>query len=78
MPTVLPEGPCRFYFVSADTAEPAHIHVWRNEGFAKFWLNPAFLQNIGNLGSRELRRIRQIVEQRQSEFLEAWNDYFDH
>lgn len=77
MPTVLREGPYRFYFVSADRVEPPHIHVRRDDGFAKFWLNPVALQNSGNLGSRELRRIHRIVERRRSEFLEAWYDYFD-
>ena len=78
MPTVLREGPYRFYFVSGDRIEPPHIHVRRDNGFAKLWLDPVVLQTSGNLGSRELRRIHRIVERHQTAFLEAWYDYFDH
>lgn len=40
MPTVLRDGPYRFYFVSSDRDEPSHIHVRTHSGFAKFWLDP--------------------------------------
>ena len=77
MPTVLREGSYRFYFVSVDRYEPLHIHVRRDNGFAKFWLDPVELQSSGNFSRRELRRILWIVEQNQARFLEEWNDYFD-
>ena len=78
MPTVLRDGPYRFYFLSGDRVEPPHIHVRRDNGFAKFWLNPVTLQDSGNFGNKELRRIRRIIEQNQATFLEVWDDYFDH
>ena len=65
MPTILREGPFRFYFVSGDRGEPPHVHIGRDNGFAKFWLDPV-----------ELRRIRGIVERNQTLFLEAWYDHF--
>ena len=77
VPTILREGPYQFYFVSADGVEPPHIHVRRDNGFAKFWLNPVELQTSGNLRRPEIRRIHRIVEQNQSLFLEEWNDYFN-
>jgi hypothetical protein len=40
MPTVLRSGPYRFFFYSADGAEPPHIHVERDDNTAKFWLRP--------------------------------------
>ena len=77
MPTILRNGPYRFYFVAGDRVEPPHVHVRRDRDLAKFWLNPVSLQNGGNFSSREIRRIRRIVEQHQDTFLEAWYGYFN-
>ena len=77
MPVFLRAGPYRFYVVSADRAEPPHIHVRRDAGFAKFWLDPVELHYSGNFSAADIRRIRRIVEQHQSEFLEAWHGYFN-
>ncbi|MYC62894.1 MAG: DUF4160 domain-containing protein [Caldilineaceae bacterium SB0661_bin_34] len=77
MPTILREGPYRFYFVSADRYEPPHIHVRHDNGFAKFWLDPVELQSSGNFSRPELRRILQIIGQNQARFLEEWNGYCD-
>ena len=77
MPTVLREGPYRFYFLSSDRTEPPHVHVKRDNGFAKFWLNPVQLQKSDNFTARERRIIHRMVEQNQAAFLEAWYDYFD-
>ncbi len=47
-PTVLREGPYRFYFVSHDLREPLHVHIDRDACSAKFWLNPvALTYNLG-------------------------------
>jgi hypothetical protein len=40
MPTVLRIGPFRFFFYAGDGNEPAHVHVERDDGEAKFWLEP--------------------------------------
>jgi hypothetical protein len=76
MPTILRGGPYRFYFVSGDRDEPPHVHVQRDDGFAKFWLRPVELQSSGNIGRAEVRNIQRIIERNQTAFLEAWNDYF--
>lgn len=47
MPTVLREGPYRFFFSSLDYGEPPHIHVRRENKVAKFWLDPVTLQKAG-------------------------------
>jgi hypothetical protein len=76
MPTILREGPYRFYFYSHEPNEPPHVHVDRDDLSAKFWLEPAELaQNFG-YSAREARRIESIVTEHQDEFLEAWNEYF--
>lgn len=76
MPTILRRGPYRFYFRSVDGVEPPHIHVRRDNRFAKFWLNPVRLQNGGSFSQRDLRAIHRIIENYQDSLLEAWNDYF--
>ena len=76
MPTILREGPYRFYFYSHEPNEPPHVHVDRDSSSSKFWLNPVGLAR--NLGFRasELRRIERMIAEHQTEFLEAWNGYF--
>jgi Domain of unknown function (DUF4160) len=76
MPTILKEGPYRFYFYSHEPNEPPHIHVDRDDLSAKFWVEPVNLaQNFG-YSAREVRRIESLVTRYRIEFLEAWNEYF--
>jgi hypothetical protein len=75
-PTVLRSGPYRFHFYSHDGAEPAHVHVDRDNCSAKFWLNPvALAYNLG-YGAFELRTIERIIHQNQVMLIRRWNDYF--
>ena len=76
MPTVLRVGPYRFFFYSADGAEPAHVHVERDENTAKFWLDPVRLQDSGGFARVEIRRLRGIVEQNAEALLRSWNEFF--
>ncbi|MGD1156950.1 MAG: DUF4160 domain-containing protein [Terriglobia bacterium] len=50
MPTVLREGPYRFFFYSAVAAEPPHNHVERDVSKAKLWLDPTRLENDRGFG----------------------------
>lgn len=76
MPTVFYDGPYAFRFYSADSVEPPHIHVQRDRDSAKFWLDPVRLAKNWGFAPHELRKVRQLVEARQTELLEAWYDYF--
>jgi len=73
VPTVLRDGPYRFYWFSHEPGEPPHVHVDRDDCSAKFWLEPVGL--VRNLGFAvaELRRLRKTVEMNQHTFLEAWH-----
>ena len=77
MPSVLREGPYRFFFYTADRVEPPHIHVERDSRVAKFWLNPVSIQDTGRMSSRELRRIERIILDNQDLIMEAWNTRFN-
>ncbi len=76
MPTLVREGPYRFYFHSHEPNEPPHVHVDRDADSAKFWLTPVAL--AANYGFRpvELRRIETLVERYATMFLEAWDERF--
>jgi hypothetical protein len=54
--------------------EPPHIHV---ENAGKFWLQPVELAWAVGYNSRELRQLRELVEENVVEFLEKWHEHFD-
>jgi len=76
MPTVLREGPYRFFFYASDGGEPPHIHVERENMVAKFWLSPVRLARSGDFGRAEINRVQSIVTKNRDKLLEAWNEFF--
>ncbi len=76
MPTVLRSGPYRFFFYAGDRDEPAHVHVERDDGEAKFWLEPIRLEHSYGFRSKEIHRIHRLVEEHQQQFLESWDEFF--
>ena len=76
MPTVLRDGPYRFYFYSHEPNEPPHIHIDRDNLTAKFWLESIELANNIGFPDREVKKIEAIVRENQTLFLETWNEYF--
>ena len=76
MPTVLREGPYRFFFYASDRGEPSHIHVQRERMVAKFWLSPVRLASNGDFGRAEINHLQRIVTDHRVEFQEAWDDFF--
>lgn len=76
MPTVLKIGPHRFYFFSREGQEPPHIHVETADNAAKFWLSPVELVWVVGYNSKELRKVRELVEERTPFFLEKWHEHF--
>ena len=77
MPTVLREGPYRLFFYAHDGGEPPHVHVRCEDRVGKFWLDPVQLQRSGGLQRHEIRRIVRIIEERQSDLMDMWDEYFD-
>jgi hypothetical protein len=75
VPTVLRSGPHRFFFFSREDQEPPHIHVETAENAAKFWLSPIALGWAVGYNARELRQIRELVEEHASFFLEKWDEH---
>lgn len=77
MPTVLREGPYRFFFYAGDVDEPPHVHIERDNNTAKFWLDPVRLQNSGGFARTEINRMQRLVENHREDLLRSWNDYFN-
>ena len=77
MPTVLREGPYRFFFVSHDRGEPPHVHVKRDKMAAKFWLNPIVLAKSGGFDRTEINTIYKILTENEDHFLEEWDEFFN-
>lgn len=75
MPTVKRIKGHRFYFFSKEDNEPPHIHVETAENAAKFWLRPIELAWAVGYNSKELRQIRELVEEHAEYFLEKWYEY---
>lgn len=78
MPTVLRLGPYRFFFVSVDRDEPAHVHVRRDKMVAKFWLDPVVLERAGGFNRAELNTIAKHVLDHREELMERWNEFFGY
>jgi hypothetical protein len=76
MPTLLRRKGYRFFFYSADSWEPPHIHVYKDGNEAKIWLgNMSVAANFG-YRAPELNEIVRIVQDNRDAFMEAWNDHF--
>ena len=77
MPTVKVLGPYRVFFYSADGAEPAHVHVQRENKVAKFWLTPVRAAKTGGFTEPELRRIALLLQESERALVERWNEFFE-
>ncbi|HZZ29709.1 MAG TPA: DUF4160 domain-containing protein [Pirellulales bacterium] len=76
MPTVLHNGPYRFFFYAGDRDEPPHIHVERDAAEAKFWLDPVRIQWSYGFAAHEINRIEKIAVDHHQFLMDRWNEYF--
>ena len=76
MPTVLRDGPYRFFFYSGDRDEPIHVHVERDANRAKFWLDPVRLAESGGFSRAEIRRVEAVVREKADQLRRAWDEHF--
>lgn len=72
MPTLLNQNGFKFFFY-ANEHEPKHIHVMKNEGFAKIELdNLIVVQNY--LKPKDLKMALEIINENQNNFIRIWNE----
>ena len=77
MPTLLREGPFRFFFYLGDRNEPPHVHVQRDNQIAKFRLDPVTLERSGGMRRSDIHRVERIIEENQVSFLREWDVRFN-
>jgi hypothetical protein len=75
MPTILVVDGYRFFFYSNEGHEPAHIHIEKGDGLAKWWLDPIREARTEGFSQGQRRRIRAILLDHEEAFLEAWYRY---
>jgi hypothetical protein len=76
MPKVLTEGPYRFFFFSRENGEPPHVHVERDDAYAKLWLQPVRLARASGFAAHELNELIRIAQAHEPAFLESWHEHF--
>ena len=75
-PTIYREDGYRFFFFSREE-ERMHVHIVSGDGEAKFWLEPdLMLATSHGYNRKQLKKVESIVEERQNEFISAWQKYF--
>ncbi len=75
-PTVFREDEYRFFFFSREENR-MHVHVYCSNGEAKFWLEPEIeLSRNHGLSRKQLKKIEEIIEDRQNEIRSRWQNYF--
>ena len=75
MPTLLNKNGFKFFFY-ANEHEPKHIHVMKNDEFAKVELeNLRVVQNY--LKPKDLKFALEIIKEHQSDFTRIWNEWFN-
>lgn len=75
MPTVLIEGPYRFFFWSYDCGERRHIHVQHERKRVKFWFDPVVLADNDGFRARELQDIQRLIVENLTFLRSKWDEY---
>ena len=75
-PTIFREKGYRFFFFSRE--EPRmHVHVYCEDGEAKFWLEPDIeLARNYRLSRLQLKQTERIIEEHYDELTSAWQTHF--
>jgi len=76
MPTLLRIDGFRFFYAN-EGSEPAHIHVRKAEGEAKFWLTPnVSLGWVRGFSPSTIAVLLTLVRENRFFLLEKWNEFF--
>jgi len=78
MPTVLIYKNYRLFFFSNENKEPIHIHIEKDDKYAKFWVEPVALAKSFGFRSDELAEIRQIIQSNIELIKTKWDEHFNN
>ena len=75
-PTVFRAKGFRFFFFSREETR-IHVHVHKQSGEAKFWIDPeiTLAQNFG-LSEKELRQAEELIRENLNGIKDAWFKHF--
>jgi hypothetical protein len=76
VPTLLVVEGFRFWFYSNEGREPPHVHVSKAGAAAKVWLQPVHFAYSHGFTPSQLKRIRELVFEHQTSFVERWHEHF--
>jgi hypothetical protein len=77
MPKVLEVNGYKFSFYSNENDEPAHVHINKGNGNAKYWLEPETIEEYSyGFTARERRDIRNIIQNKYELLIVKWYEYF--
>jgi hypothetical protein len=79
MPVVLRYRGFRFFFYAheGNPREPAHIHVRRGGGEAKFWLRPSVAMSYNRgLPATDIADLEGIVRDNREMIERVWDEFF--
>ena len=74
MPTLLDKNGFKFFFY-ANEHEPKHIHVMKNDDFAKIELQSLKVVQ-SYLKPKDLKFALQVVKENKKEFERIWDEWF--
>ena len=76
-PTVFWHKNYRFFFFSREESRK-HIHVYSEDGEAKFWIEPVVaLADYVEYTPKQLRELTKLIESRKNEIIQAWKKHFE-
>jgi hypothetical protein len=70
-------GSYRFFFYSAEGAEPPHIHVSEQGREAKFWLHDMSVARNRGFADHELNAIIRHISVYRMRLQAAWSEHFE-
>jgi hypothetical protein len=77
-PTVFRDKGYRFFFFSREEYR-MHIHVYCANGEAKFWIEPELeLARAHGVSQKQLREMRELIEEHKDDITDAWDRHFKH
>jgi len=76
-PTIFREKDFRFFFFSNENNEPAHIHIEKDNKYAKIWLDRLDIAKNYGFTAKEINFILKLAFYNKEEFIRSWDEYFD-